>query len=249
MNPMPELSPLLKQLRLSGIMATLEQRNREAIKDKLSFTEFLALLIQDEVARRDQKKYELRFRRASFRGEKTLENFDFAFNPKINQALVLDLATGRFIDEKACVLIAGPCGTGKSHLAQALGRAAVQRGFDVIFTTQSQLAAQLHAARATDSYERRFSYYAKVPLLIIDDFGLKPLRTRPDGGTIRERLDDRHEQPRLLGVGRRVPEPALGRSNAGPTPARGSPDHARRQELPRGETAHGRRKEERGCQH
>jgi DNA replication protein DnaC len=192
MNPMPELSPLLKQLRLSGIMATLEERNREAVKNKLSFTEFLALLIQDEVARRDQKKYDLRFRRASFRGEKTIENFDFAFNPKINQALVLDLATGRFIDEKACVLIAGPCGTGKSHLAQALGRAAVQRGFDVVFTTQSQLAAQLHAARATDSYERRFSYYAKVPLLIIDDFGLKPLRT-PQDEDIHDLIAERYE--------------------------------------------------------
>ncbi len=192
MNPMPELSPMLKQLRLSGIMATLEQRNREAIKDKLSFTEFLALLIQDEVARRDQKRYDVRFRRASFRGEKTIENFDFAFNPTVNQALVLDLATGRFIDEKACVLIAGPCGTGKSHLAQAIGRAAVQRGHDVLFTTQSQLGAQLHAARATDSYERRFSYYAKVPLLIIDDFGLKPLRT-PQDEDIHDLIAERYE--------------------------------------------------------
>lgn len=193
MNPIPELSPMLKQLRLSGIMATLEERNRQAIKDKLAFTEFLALLIQDEVARRDQKKYDLRFRRASFRGEKTIENFDFSFNPKINQALIMDLATGRFIEEKACVLIAGPCGTGKSHLAQALGRAAVQKGHDVLFTTQSGLAAQLHAARATDSYERRFAYYAKVPLLIIDDFGLKPLRN-PQDEDIHDLVAERYER-------------------------------------------------------
>jgi DNA replication protein DnaC len=192
MNPMPELSPLLKQLRLSGIMASLETRNREAIQSKLSFTDFLALLIQDEVARRDQKKYDLRFRRASFRGEKTIENFDFSFNPQVNQALILDLASGRFIEEKACVLIAGPCGTGKSHLAQALGRSAVRKGYDVLFTTQSQLAAQLHAARATDSYERRFSYYAKVPLLIIDDFGLKPLRT-PQDEDIHDLVAERYE--------------------------------------------------------
>jgi DNA replication protein DnaC len=184
---------MLKQLRLSGIMATLEERNRQAIQDKLAFTEFLALLIQDEVARRDQKKYDLRFRRASFRGEKTLENFDFGFNPKINQALVMDLATGRFIEEKTCVLIAGPCGTGKSHLAQALGRAAVQKGHDVLFATQSGLAAQLHAARATDSYERRFAYYAKVPLLIIDDFGLKPLRT-PQDEDLHDLIAERYER-------------------------------------------------------
>lgn len=192
MNPMPELSPMLKQLRLSGIMATLEERNRQAIDQKMAFTDFLALLIQDEVARRDQKKYDHRFRRASFRGEKTIENFDFSFNPKINQALIMDLATCRFVEEKVCVLIAGECGTGKSHIAQALGRSAVRRGHDVLFITQSQLCAQLHAARATDSYERRFSYFAKVPLLVIDDFGLKPLRT-PQDEDIHDLVAERYE--------------------------------------------------------
>src|SRR5690606_952023 len=101
MNPMPELSPMLKQLRLSGITEYLESRIREAIEKKLSYTEFLALLVQDEVARRDQKKYDLRVRRAGFRSEKRVENFDFTFNPKINQAQVLDLATCRFVEEKA----------------------------------------------------------------------------------------------------------------------------------------------------
>ena len=80
LNPMPELTPVLKQLRLSGLLDTLAQRNREAIEGKLSYPEFLALLITDEAARRDQKKYSLRLRRAGFRGDKTLENFDFAFN-------------------------------------------------------------------------------------------------------------------------------------------------------------------------
>lgn len=193
MNPMPELSPMLKQLRLSGIMASLEERNRQAIGDKLSFTDFLALLVQDEVARRDQKKYELRFRRAGFRGEKTIESFDFSFNPKINQALIVDLASCRFLDEKVCVLIAGPCGTGKSHIAQAIGRAAVKRGHDVLFATQSGLLAQLHAARATDSFERRFSYLAKVELLIIDDFGLKPLRS-PADEDLHDLIAERYER-------------------------------------------------------
>jgi DNA replication protein DnaC len=193
MNPMPQLSPMLKQLRLSGILASLEERNRQAIQEKLSFTEFLAMLVQDELARREQKKYDLRLRRASFRGEKTLESFDFSYNPKINQAMIQDLATCRFIDEKACVLIAGPCGTGKSHVAQALGRCAVQQGHDVLFATQSHLAAQLHAARATDSFERRFAYYAKVPLLIIDDFGLKPLRS-PHDEDFHDLIAERYER-------------------------------------------------------
>jgi len=84
-NPIPELTPYLKQLRLSGLLETLAQRNREAIENKLSYPEFLALLITDEAARRDQKKYTHRLRKAGFKGDKTLEGFDFAFNPGIDQ--------------------------------------------------------------------------------------------------------------------------------------------------------------------
>jgi len=91
MNPMPQLEPMLKQLRLSGIMDSLEPRNRQAIEDKLAYTEFLALLIQDEVARREQRKLTMRLRRAGFQSQKTFESFDFAFNPSINRAQALDL--------------------------------------------------------------------------------------------------------------------------------------------------------------
>ena len=179
-NPMPELAPYLKQLRLSGLLETLAQRNREAIEKKLSYPEFLALLIQDEAARRDQKKYAHRLRKAGFKGDKTLEGFDFAFNPNIDPRAIQDLADCRFIEEKVAVLIAGPCGTGKSHIAQALGHCAVRRGYDVIFTTQTQLVGQIHAARATGSIERKLQTLIRVPLLIIDDFGLKPLKPGQD---------------------------------------------------------------------
>ncbi len=197
MNPMPELTPLLKQLRLSGILESLPARNREAIEKKLPFTDFLALLIQDEVARREQKKFATRVRRAGFRGEKTLEGFDFAFNPHIDQAQIADLATGRFIEEKVAVLIAGPCGTGKSHIAQALGHAAVRLGYDVLFTTQSKLLATLHAARATGTFERRFQSLAKTPLLIIDDFGLKPLRP-PQDEDFHDLVAERYERAAII---------------------------------------------------
>jgi DNA replication protein DnaC len=180
MNPMPELTPHLKQLRLSGILDSLEARNRQAIDRKLAYTDFLTLLIQDEVARREQKKLQMRLRRACFRAQKTLEQFDFDRLPGINRALVQDLATGRYIEEKVAVLIAGPCGTGKSHLAQALGHCAIRQGHDVLFTTQSQLVGSLHAARAIGAYDRRFQQYARMPLLCIDDFGLKPLRPPHD---------------------------------------------------------------------
>ena len=193
MNPMPEIAPLLKQLRLSGILESLPTRNQEAIENKMAYAEFLALLVQDEVARREHKKFNLRVRRAGFRGEKTLEGFDFSFNPNINQALIQDLATCNFIEEKVSVLIAGPCGTGKSHIAQALRHLAVRQGYDVLFTTQTRLLGHLHAARATGTFERRFQAFTKAPLLIIDDFGLKPMAP-PHDEDFHDLIGERYER-------------------------------------------------------
>jgi DNA replication protein DnaC len=193
MNPVPELAPQLKQLRLSGILDSLDARNRQAIDSKLAYTEFLALLIGDEVARREQKKFSLRLRRAQFRTTKTLEQFDFGRLPQLNRALVHDLAAGRYLQEKAPVLIVGPCGTGKSHLAQALGHCAVRQGVDVVFTTCAGLTQSLNAARATGSYERKLLTLSRVPLLIIDDFGLKPLRPAADED-LHDLIAERYEQ-------------------------------------------------------
>lgn len=193
LNPAPELAPQLKQLRLSGILDSLEARNREAIQGKLAYTDFLALLVSDEVARREQKKFSSRLRRAQFRTTKTLEQFDFERLPRLNRALVHDLATGRYLQEKAPVLIVGPSGIGKSHLAQALGHCAVRQGVDVVFTTCTQLTQSLNAARATGSYERKLATLARVPLLIIDDFGLKPLRA-PADEDLHDLIAERYEQ-------------------------------------------------------
>jgi DNA replication protein DnaC len=193
MNPIPELIPMLKQLRLSGILDSLELRNRQAIEEKMAYTDFLAMLVQDEVARRTQRKFAMRIRRANFRNQKTLEDFDFSFNPSINCGQIMDLATCRFMEEKAGVLIVGPCGTGKSHIAQALGHCAVRLGYEVLFTTQTKMLGQLHAARATNSYDRRLNALAKVDLLIIDDFGLKPLRS-PQDEDIHDLIGERYER-------------------------------------------------------
>jgi DNA replication protein DnaC len=192
-NPLPELAPLLKQLRLSGILDSLAARNREAVEGKLAYTEFLALVIQDEVARRDQKKFDSRIRRAGFRGEKTLEGFDFSLHPQLNQGLIRDLATCRFIEEKVSLLIAGPCGTGKSHIAQAIAHCAVRHGYDVLFTTQTKLLGNLHAARATNTFERRFQSLVKIPLIVIDDFGLKPMR-QPHDEVFHDLVAERYER-------------------------------------------------------
>jgi DNA replication protein DnaC len=193
MNPMPELNAQLKQLRLSGFLESLEARNRQAIDGHLAYSEFLALLVGDEIARRDNKKLNTRLRRAAFRAEKTLAQFDFDRLPQLNRAQVHDLAAGAYIREKVAVLIAGTVGTGKSHLAQALGHCAVQQGHDVLFASQSQLLASLHAARATGTYERRLQTLARVDVLIIDDFALKPLRS-PHDEDFHELVAERYER-------------------------------------------------------
>ena len=180
MNPMPELIPMLKQLRLSGILDSIETRNRQAMEHKLSYMDFLATIITDEIARRNQKKLASALRRANFRNHKTLEEFDFGFNPKINRALITELASCQFIQEKVSVLIMGPCGTGKSHIAQALGHCAIRSGYDVLFTTVSKMLSQLNAARANNGFDRHFAKLAAVDLLIIDDFGRKPLKGSQD---------------------------------------------------------------------
>jgi DNA replication protein DnaC len=138
-----------------------------------------------------------RLRKAKFRNHKTLEDFDFAFNRSINRALILDLATGRFIEEKVSVLIAGPCGTGKSHIAQALGHCAIRQGYEVLFTTQSKLLGQLQAAHATHTFERRFQALVKSDLLIIDDFGLKPIRP-PQDEDFHDLIAERYERRDLI---------------------------------------------------
>jgi DNA replication protein DnaC len=142
-HPSPELAHQLKQLRLSGFMDSLETRNRQAIESKLPYTDFLAQLVGDEVARRDQNRFAIRMRRAQFKATKTLEQFDFTRLPALNRMLIHDLAAGRFITECTPVLIVGPSGTGKSHLAQALGQCAIRQGIDVLFATCSNLTSSL----------------------------------------------------------------------------------------------------------
>jgi DNA replication protein DnaC len=192
-----QLVPKLKNLRLSGILETLEVRNRQAIEEKLSHVEFLQRLLEDEVERRAAKQLSLRLRRATFDRDKTLEGFDFAFNPSVNRQQVFDLATCRFIERHEAVLICGPAGVGKSHLAQALGHEACRRGFDVLFATTSRMLAHLNGGRADGTYERRLASCVRPDLLILDDFGLKPLAA-PGPEDLYEIINERYEKGSLI---------------------------------------------------
>jgi DNA replication protein DnaC len=175
MGLIDELVPLLKKLRLSGILQSLELRIRQAVDDNLSHEEFLVRLLSDEVSRRDARHLEQRVRRAAFDSHKTLEDFDFQFNPDVPKARIIDLATCTFIDRRENVLLVGRTGTGKSHVAQALGHRACRAGHHVLFTSAPDMLKQLRAGRADGSYDRRLARFSSVDVLIIDDLGLKPL--------------------------------------------------------------------------
>lgn len=199
-----QLVPGLKRLRLSGILETLDVRTQQAISEKWSYVEFLARLLEDEIARRDQKQLALRIRRSSVNTTKTLESFDFSFNPTVNRQQILDLAGCLFIQQKRNVLICGPAGVGKSHLAQALGHEACRRGYQVIFTTAHAMLSQLNAGRADGTYTRRLHSYIRPDLLIVDDFGLKPLRP-PGPEDLYDVISQRYEQGSILLTSNRSP--------------------------------------------
>lgn len=176
MAPTDDLTPILKKLRLSGTLHTLELRNRQAVEDQLTYPEFLYRLLGDEVERREAKQLDQRTQRAQFEAMKTLEDFEFSFNPKIPKAKVIDLATCQFVARKESVLLVGPSGVGKSHIAQAFGHRACRLGFSVLYLTANKLFAELRAARADRSYDRKLLRFTNPALLIVDDLGLRPLR-------------------------------------------------------------------------
>lgn len=199
-----QLSIQLRQVRLSGVLETLEARNRQAIDDKWSYLEFLSRILEDEVERRAQKQLQLRLRRGALNTTKTLEGFDFDFNPNLNRQQILNLATCEFIREKRNLLICGPTGVGKSHLAQAYGQEAARQGMDVLFTSVQKMLSHLNGGRADNSWERRLNLYLRPDLLILDDFGLKSIQP-PGPEDLYDIINERYERGSILLTSNRAP--------------------------------------------
>jgi DNA replication protein DnaC len=171
-----ELNRALRQLRLGGMAAVLEIRLRQAQAESMAPIDLISCLVNDELTRRADRLLERRRKQAQFRDPlKTLDNFDFTFNPKMNKSLVFELATGAFIARHEDALFLGPPGTGKSHLAQALGQAAIQQGYHVLYRETHTLLDELADAALDGTRKDCLESLAAVPLLIIDDLGMRRL--------------------------------------------------------------------------
>jgi DNA replication protein DnaC len=171
-----ELDRALRKLRLSGMADVLETRLRHAQTERLAPLDLVALLVTDELQRRQDRLIERRLTQARFRDpDRTLDHFDFGFNKKMNRALIHELATARFVDQREDVLLLGPPGTGKSHLAQAIGCAAIQQGHRVYYREAHLLIEQIADATLDGTRKACFGELASVPLLIIDDLGMRKL--------------------------------------------------------------------------
>jgi DNA replication protein DnaC len=171
-----ELNRALKQLRLGGIAAVLETRLLQAQAQSMAPIDLISCLISDELSRRSNRLLERRQKQAQFRDpQKTLDNFDFTFNKKLNRSLVFDLATAGFVAKHEDALFLGPPGTGKSHLAQAIGLAAIQQGYRVLYRETHTLLDEIAEASIDGSRKQHMESLATVPLLIIDDLGMRKL--------------------------------------------------------------------------
>jgi len=172
------LASTLRQLRLSGLLASLEVRLQEAQSHALNHREFLELILQDELAVRADRQFQRRLKAAGFREHKSLEDFDWAFNPSLKRKQIFDLASGRYLREMRDVLFLGPPGVGKSHLVQALGYHAVRAGHTVLYRSVFDVVRDFLHDEAFTGHDKILARYLKPDLLIVDDMGMKQLPRR-----------------------------------------------------------------------
>jgi DNA replication protein DnaC len=200
-----QLESKMRMLKLNGMVDSLDVRLNQAQKDGIGFREFLELLLEDEVQCRANKRLATRIIRARFEEDKSLEGFDFNFNQKLPAQHIRNLATCQFLERKESVILCGPVGVGKTHLAQALGHQACRAGYNVLFSKSSRLLSDLGGGRADDTWEKRLQHYLKPNLLILDDFAMKEF-TKTQAEDLYELIDRRHNSSSIVVTANRAPK-------------------------------------------
>ena len=169
------LQTRLKDFKLAGILSNLDERISYARDKNLGYQEFLELLFEDEINNRKNNNYKKRYAKAKVPAHKTIDDFDFGFQPSIDQKLINDVMTCQFIKENRNVIFIGNPGTGKSHLATAIGLQALSKGYKILFTSVADMLYQLHMSKADNSYYKKMQEYLNPDLLILDELGFKKL--------------------------------------------------------------------------
>ena len=199
-----QLETTLRTLKLSGMLETLEARLAQARAGELGHLEFLQVLCEDEIARREAASLIKRVRQARFEATTTLEEFDFAYNAKIPAATIRDLAALRFVDKAESVILHGPVGVGKTFVAQALGHQACRAGHTVVFAKTSRLLADLAGGHADRTWGTRLRRWARPAVLILDDFAMRDFTTA-QADDLYELVTERMDRGSLILTSNRAP--------------------------------------------
>jgi DNA replication protein DnaC len=187
------LKPNLKRLKLTGVLDSLDLRIKQAIDEKWGYSHFLHALLSDEIERRDRKQLLKILAKSNLEPDKTLELFDFSFNRKIPEKVIKELATCSFLEKRQVIFFVGPAGVGKSHLSQAIGHQACRRGIETLYRNTHNLFKWLNAGHGDGTHDRRMKQIAKIPLLILDDFGLRSLN-EDQQADLYEIISDRYDR-------------------------------------------------------
>jgi DNA replication protein DnaC len=205
MSAIHQLHQQLKTLKLAGVRASLDHRVAQAEQEHLGYLDFMELLLQDEIERRAHNSLSARLARAHFDEVKTFESFDFGVDPALPTQQIRDLATCRYLETHACVLICGPVGVGKTHVAEALGAEACRRGYAVLFTKTARFLRDLGGGHADGTWELRFRRYLKPDLLILDDFAMQEF-TASQAEDLYQLIDERVGRSSLIVTSNRSPQ-------------------------------------------
>jgi DNA replication protein DnaC len=172
---MEALKSKLRDLKLAGIVKSIETRNKYALENNISYLEFIESLIEDEYANRLSNSYQKRFNKSKLNPEKCMESYDFKYQPELDKKLINELASCRFIVQNKNVILMGKPGVGKTHIANAIGLEAVKQGYKVIFIHVNELVEKLSISRADGTFNATLNQYLNTDLLILDEIGFKKL--------------------------------------------------------------------------